>query len=42
MSDMSSLWVLGHKIRLIDTDDSYGAYRSYILTQSAGTSTALS
>ena len=24
MSDMSSLWVLGHKIRLMDTDDSYG------------------
>ena len=24
MSDMSSLWVLGHKIRLMDTNDSYG------------------
>ena len=24
MNDMNSLWVLGHKIRLMDTDDSYG------------------
>ena len=24
MDDMNSLWVLGHKIRLMDTDDSYG------------------
>ena len=24
MNDMNSLWVLGHKIRLTDTDDSYG------------------
>ncbi len=24
MNDMNALWVLGHKVRLIDTDDSYG------------------
>ena len=24
MNDMKLLWVLGHKIRLTDTDDSYG------------------
>jgi hypothetical protein len=24
MNDMNLLWVLGHKIRLTDTDDSYG------------------
>jgi quercetin dioxygenase-like cupin family protein len=24
MNDVNSLWVLGHKIRLVDTDDSYG------------------
>ncbi len=24
MNDARSLWVLGHKIRLLDTDDSYG------------------
>jgi hypothetical protein len=24
MNDINLLWVLGHKIRLTDTDDSYG------------------
>jgi hypothetical protein len=41
MNDMKLLWVLGHKIRLMDTNDSYGLIE-VTSAQSAGTATALS
>lgn len=36
MNDTNLLWVLGHKIRLIDTDDSYGLIEVISLPKVAG------
>ena len=36
MNDMNWLWVLGHKVRLIDTDDSYGMIEATSLPKVPG------